>query len=252
LYKIPARTLFIGKKLVFVPECHSTNTLANELSENTSVPEGTVILTDHQTAGRGQRGNSWETAPASNLTLSIVINPKFLSVKDHFFLNIFTSLTIHDLLRDKLNATVNIKWPNDIMVNGKKICGILIENQIQGHEVSKAVVGIGLNVNQTIFSTPSATSMALESDHAFNREEVLDELCSLFETRYLQLRQGKLNELHQAYLGSLYWRDEKRTFETQGGEFSGVISGVDRSGKLVVATASESRLFDLKEIKYVR
>lgn len=252
MYKIPATTLFIGKKLVFVPECHSTNTLALEMTETSSVPEGTVVIADHQTAGRGQRGNSWETAPASNLTLSIVLRPKALNVKDQFILNVFTSLAIHDLLMDKLDATINIKWPNDIIVNDKKACGILIENQIQGQQVSQSVVGIGLNVNQSLFSTNLATSMALIGGTHFDREVVLNDLFSCFEARYLQWREGRSNSLTDAYLKNLYWKDEPHTFASEGVEFTGTIRGIGAFGKLIVQTANDDRSYDIKEIKYVR
>jgi BirA family transcriptional regulator, biotin operon repressor / biotin---[acetyl-CoA-carboxylase] ligase len=251
LYKIPANTLFVGKNLVFVPECHSTNLLAHDLSQMQNTPEGTTVITNNQTAGRGQRGNSWEAEPGKNLTLSVILKPSFLLTKDQFFLNIFTSLAIHDLLVDKTNAIVRIKWPNDIIVDDKKISGILIENQIRGSQVSISVVGIGLNVNQTNFATDSATSL-----HHFrgmvSLQELFEELSENIESRYLQLRAGNYQLLKQDYMSKLYWMGEERKFASAESTFAGVIQGIDEFGRLSVGTDAGTRTFDLKEISYVR
>jgi BirA family transcriptional regulator, biotin operon repressor / biotin---[acetyl-CoA-carboxylase] ligase len=251
LYKIPANTLFIGKQLIYVPDCHSTNTLAQELSLQPSFQDGTVVITDNQTAGRGQRGNTWHTQPGMNLTLSIYLKPAFLLAKDQFFLNIFTSLAIHDLLLHKSNAIVKIKWPNDILASGKKLCGILIENQIRGLQVSSSIVGIGLNVNQIEFTVSTAGSLATVSSCTFDLQQLMEELLKCIEARYLQLREGKFDQLKAAYLPLLYWLEEDHVFESNDGSFNGRIKGIDEYGKLRVATAGIEKSFDIKEITYL-
>jgi BirA family transcriptional regulator, biotin operon repressor / biotin---[acetyl-CoA-carboxylase] ligase len=249
LYKIPANTLFMGKNLVFVPECHSTNTLAHDLTSS-SLLDGTVVITSNQTAGRGQRGNTWSVEPGMNLTFSLVVKPSFLTVNNQFFLNVFTSLAIHDLLRDKLNAIVRIKWPNDLLAGDRKLCGILIENQIQGQQVSKSVIGIGLNVNQQHFSFPGATSMAAEEGVLFELNTVFELLLIHLEQRYLQLREGRLPELKAEYLKHLYRLNEEHFFSTASNRFSGRITGIDESGKLVIESDGKMKTFGFQEIKF--
>jgi len=252
LYKIPANTLFLGKQLVFVPECHSTNTLALQLSQNTSTLEGAVIITNNQTAGRGQRGNSWEAAPGMNLTFSVVLRPGFLAPKDQFYLNIITSLAVRDYLIGKTNEPVVIKWPNDILVQKKKICGILIENQIQGSSLVSAVVGIGLNVNQTNFQKDTATSLKLVTNTEASLESALHELLHFLETRYLQLRQQNTSALREEYLSNLYCRNEQHEFSSGDTTFMGTIQGIDETGRLVVDTVQGLKYFGIKEIIFVR
>ena len=252
MYKIPANTLFIGKSLIYVPECHSTNSLALEMSQQRSVLDGTVVITDNQTAGRGQRGNTWEAAQGKNLTFSIVLQPLFLAVKDQFFLNIFTSLAIQDFLSDKTSATVKIKWPNDILVNGKKICGILIENQIRGLQVSNTIAGIGLNINQSEFNIATATSLCVVLNKQFDLQLVFDELIGCIEARYMQLRKGSMATLKEEYLQQLYWQGEDHVFTSNGISFTGKINGIDEVGKLSIDTREGERYFDIKEISYVQ
>ena len=252
MYKIPANTLFIGKHLIFVPECHSTNTLAYDLSQQPSTTDGTIIITDHQTAGRGQRGNTWEAEKGRNLTFSLILKPSFLSVKDQFFLNIFASLAIHDLLVDTTNATVSIKWPNDILINSKKLCGILIENQIRGSQVSNTIVGIGLNVNQTAFASSTATSIASVVGVELDLNNILEKLTEKLEARYLQLRQGIYAALKSEYLQKLYWRNEMRTFATGEHTFKGTITGIDEAGQLCIESERGLQAYGIKEIKYIQ
>jgi BirA family biotin operon repressor/biotin-[acetyl-CoA-carboxylase] ligase len=251
LYKIPANTLFIGKHVVFVPECHSTNTLAIELSQSPSTPEGTVVITNNQTAGRGQRGNRWESAPGMNLTFSIVLKPFFLPVKDQFYLNIFVSLALRDFLSLKTEHPVCIKWPNDILVHDKKICGILIENQIRGSSFLTVVAGIGLNVNQTEFNAGSITSVGLVSGKQSNLSEAFEDLLGCLERRYLQLRQQKNTVLLDEYLSHLYWRKEKKMFLANNLQFEGRITSVDENGKLGIETVEGMKYFGVKEIVYL-
>ncbi len=251
MYKIPANTLFTGKNLIYVPECHSTNTLALELALKPAFNEGSVIITDNQIAGRGQRGNTWEAAVGKNLTFSIVLKPVFLAIRDQFFLNIFTSLAVYDFLRIAANVMASIKWPNDILVDGKKICGILIENQIRSSQVSISVVGVGININQSEFNLNTATSLAAIKGEQFLLQVMLDCFLESFEARYLQLRQGNLAALKEEYLQQLYWRDQNRLFTSNGISFQGKITGIDEIGKLIVETENGKSVFDIKEISFV-
>jgi BirA family biotin operon repressor/biotin-[acetyl-CoA-carboxylase] ligase len=245
-------TLFLGKNLVFVPECHSTMDLALQLCQQSAAPEGTLVITDHQTAGRGQRGNTWITSRGENFTLTLVLRPGFLAIKDQFYLTMAVALGLHDYLLTKTNRPVRIKWPNDILVDDKKVCGILIENQLQGQHFTNSLVGIGLNINQQTFAVSTATSLSLVTGQRYELAAELPLLLAALEARYLQLREGRLETLKDQYLNNLYWRGEQRSFTSANTTFNGTITGIDASGKLKVETMTGLRTFDLKEIAYVR
>ena len=242
----------MGHSLVFMPECHSTNDEASRLIEsNNNALDGTVVITNNQLSGRGQRGNTWLTEHGKNLTFSILIKPSFLLAKEQYYLNKVFSLGLFDYLTKNLEAEVKIKWPNDMMVSGKKICGMLIENHLQGQQIRHSIVGIGLNVNQQNFSVSTATSMGLQSGEEFLLDQALPELLECLEMRYLQLRSGKLDELDREYEKSLYWIGERHLFKKSDEIFEGVISGVDESGKLKVNIDGTTEYFDLKQIQFL-
>jgi BirA family transcriptional regulator, biotin operon repressor / biotin---[acetyl-CoA-carboxylase] ligase len=250
LYKILANTLIFGKNLVFVPECHSTNTLLVDLAQKTNQPEGTLVITNKQTQGRGQRGNNWEADFGKNLTMSLLLRPSFLSIKDQFSLTCFVSLGVLDFLVERLSSSVKIKWPNDILVGEKKIAGILIENNLAGERLQQSVVGIGLNVNQTFFSIERATSMAIEMNREFGLPIELNYLLEKLERRYLQLRSGKALELKEEYLKNLYRIGEEHGFIANGKKLIGSIEGIDGEGKLKIKSNGADLYFGLKEIYF--
>ncbi|NOS93450.1 MAG: biotin--[acetyl-CoA-carboxylase] ligase [Cyclobacteriaceae bacterium] len=252
MYKILANTLFLGKNVVFVPECHSTNTLLIDLAQKTQQPEGTVVITRAQTKGRGQRGNGWEAEPDKNLTFSLLLKPHFLTASAQFNLTMAVSLALADFLKTKLPTQPFIKWPNDMLVNSKKITGILIENTLAGENIQQSVVGIGLNVNQRQFTSPGATSMSLETGQVYDLATELNILIEYVERRYLQLRSGHVNDLRQEYLNSLYWINEEQQFVSNGRIFKGIIEGVDAVGKLAVRNKGQINYFGIKEISFVR
>ena len=252
MYKIPAKTLFMGHSLVFMPECHSTNDEASRLIQATNILDGTVVITANQTAGRGQRGNTWFVEPGKNLTFSIFVKPTFLQVQDQFYLNIAFSLGLHDYLSEVVVKKVNVKWPNDILVNEKKICGILIENHLRGQHIQHSIVGIGLNVNQENFSLPSATSLKLETTTEYKLDETLADLLLHLENRFMQLRTNQTQKLLASYLNVLYRKGEEHAFKTGDEVFSGTISGIDVTGKLEIQTENGFRYFGVKEVEFIK
>lgn len=148
-------TLFIGKNLLFLHEVESTNTYAMNLLRNVNSIEGTVVYTDNQTKGKGQRGALWASKIAQNITASIILKPYFLSIGNTFYLSKISALAVYDVLADILPSgqyDIKIKWPNDILVNQNKISGILIENNFTSTNIQHSVIGIGLNVNQDNFN----------------------------------------------------------------------------------------------------
>jgi BirA family transcriptional regulator, biotin operon repressor / biotin---[acetyl-CoA-carboxylase] ligase len=250
LYKIPANTLFMGRNLVYVPVCHSTNTLATDLCNKTPLLEGTLVITDHQQAGKGQRGNRWQAEPNLNFTFSLILKPTFLAISNQFILNQCISLGIADFINELLSQEVKIKWPNDILIQEKKVCGILIENTLNGEQIQQSVIGIGLNVNQKQFESRQATSLALISKRDYLLAAILDRLLEYLEVRYLQLKRGEFEAIQTDYLSRLFRINVAHQYQAGLTQFEGTITGVDGRGRLKIKT-DEERVFDVKEVTFI-
>lgn len=249
MHKIPAKPLLLGKYRVDVPECHSTNTYLANLLGPGELPEGAVVITPWQTSGRGQRGNVWIAEPGKNLTFSTLLKPVFLHPRQQFYLTMAVALAITDTLAQWDLPSV-VKWPNDILINEKKVAGILIENQIIGDRWTNAVIGIGLNVNQQHFSLPQASSLLQITGHTFSLEEILNALLLNLEVRYDHLRHS-LALLKAHYLNQLYLKNTAHEFESAGVKFTGMITGVDEAGRLLILQTGQTIAYDLKEIRYL-
>tara|TARA_R110001606_G_scaffold43231_2_gene114490 strand:+ start:9336 stop:10157 length:822 start_codon:yes stop_codon:yes gene_type:complete len=251
LHKIFSKNLFIGKKVVYLPKCHSTNSIATQLAEIEHVNEGAVVIADEQLAGRGQRGNSWESEPGKNIMMSVVLKPTFLKPSQQFFLNIIVSIAVKKTLSEFGLENVKVKWPNDIYAGNKKITGILIESTLKGSMIETSVVGVGLNVNQLVFTTEKATSMALEAGSGLDKELVLEKLSRNIESLYLQLKGGASEKLKADYLKSMIGWGEQRSYRDKEGTFEGKILGVSELGKLKVEREGNVKEYDLKEIDFL-
>lgn len=245
-------TLFIGKKYYSFQELPSTNTWLMESLVAHKLPEGTLVLADHQTEGKGQFGAIWSSEPSSSLTFSILLKPIFLPISNTFDISICIALAIHDCLNE-LRPGFKIKWPNDIYFENKKVAGILIENQIHKSSCEHSVVGIGLNVNQTeFFKLPKATSLKQIIGVNFPVQNLLDRLCETIEARYLQLRANMYPSLLKSYLEHMYWFNEIHTFQTDALQFNASIIGVLRNGRLLLKFSDGStRDFEIKELQFI-
>ncbi len=234
----------------------STNTYAMELLNSEDLPEGTVIQADFQSMGKGQRGSIWESAPLENLTFSLVLKPGFLNAAQQFRISECISLGIYDYVSQELkkhdNITpVMIKWPNDILVGGDKISGILIENSLQGASIRHSVAGIGLNINQDHSGSEfRATSLKMLTKNGFNRNVCLQKLLSSLEKWYLIMRSGGHSNIHKEYLKRLLGYERITTFLHGNIKFSGEITGVNESGKLCVLVEGKNKEFEVKEVSY--
>jgi BirA family biotin operon repressor/biotin-[acetyl-CoA-carboxylase] ligase len=250
-------TLFIGSNLIFLPEVDSTNSYAIELLKNVNLPEGTVIHTANQTSGRGQRGNVWNTLPGHNLTLSVILKPGFLELKDQFRLYQISALACYDVMTEILDQSqfdIKIKWPNDILVNEKKIAGILIENIVNNTTINFSVIGIGINVKQGEFDEKiNATSLQILTKTELNLEAILRLLCKYLEKYYLLLRNAKYSELSELYLQHFYGLNQWRDFEVGNRKETLLVKGISDKGLLLLQTKQGNNLeFDMKEVKWRR
>ncbi|WP_339758294.1 biotin--[acetyl-CoA-carboxylase] ligase [Algoriphagus aquimarinus] len=252
MYKILANTIFLGKDVHFLPECHSTNDIALNLVRQRQADEGSVIICDHQTKGKGQRGNLWQSHAGKNLTFSLVLRPDFMDLSEQFYLNMAVSNSIRRLLQDYV-PHLEVKWPNDLIVPGfGKVGGILIENTFSGKEWEYAVVGIGLNINQREFESANAASISTITGSQFELEEIFRLLITQLEQGYIQLKKGKWNEIKAEYLMHLYRMDSWANYSAEGKQFSGKIVGINADGKLQVELKDgEIAIFGLKEISFL-
>jgi len=249
LYKSLAKPLFVGKTVYFLPSCHSTNDIAVDYANEGKLSEGAIVITHDQTAGKGQRGNHWESAPGKNLTFSVMLKPQFVSIVRQFDLNIIVSLGILDYLKT-LQSGFQVKWPNDIYFEDKKVCGILIQNFLKKQNIDKSIVGIGLNVNQEAFKIATATSLSQINGSTYELQEVLENIASCIEARYLSLRAGAREKLKSAYLDNLYWFGEDHIFKN-GKPFTGRIVDISDEGKLQIETSQGIKSFAMKEVAFI-
>jgi len=247
-------TLFIGKVLYELEAVGSTNQYALDILSKSKPSEGTIYITHNQYAGRGQANKHWESEPSKNLTLSIVLYPTFLQARQQFLLNQAISLGVLKTIQYFIPKKCTIKWPNDLYVEDRKITGILIQNSLRGAIIQSSVVGIGLNVNQQVFTSnaPNPTSIFLEAKKEFTLTSVFEQLCLQIEQQYLLLKGGRFNMLQQQYQQNLYRLNEVHTYKMVDGKlFQGSIQGVTEIGLLRLKTGQREEQFALKEIGYI-
>lgn len=253
MYKSIYDTLIIGKKVIYLPSCHSTNDIAAELVRSGSGMEGVVVITDEQTKGRGQRGTTWVSEPGMNLTMSIVLTPFFIPVSDQFLISQTIALGITAYLKN-YSDKVTIKWPNDIYLDNKKICGTLIENSIQGSRIASSIAGIGLNINQKNFESSRATSLSKSMAREFVMAGEFSALIHHLDAWYLKLKSGThREEIRLEYLNQLLGYNQLCLFRYQNKIVSGMVTGITDYGKLCVRfdDQTDSKEIGLKEIEWI-
>ncbi len=198
---------------------------------------GDVIAAEHQTAGRGQRGNKWSSAAGKNLMFSVVLDTSFLRVTEQFLLLQTVALALADTFAE-YGLDARIKWTNDIYIGDRKITGVLIDHSIKDGMLARSGVGIGINVNQTEFEDwlPNPTSMALETGTEYDRREVLDRFYGRLMERYDMLKRGRRDEIAAQYHEKIYRLDTPAHFAIPGveGRFTGIIRDVEPGGELIV------------------
>jgi len=241
----------IGKYKIFeVEETLSTNKLANKLPIE-EFSDRCVLLTWKQTAGVGQRGNSWESEPDKNISITISLMPNKLYASEQFAISMIIALGCRDFVSKYTNEAC-VKWPNDIYVKDKKIGGILIEHFIMGEYIDRSLCGIGLNINQSEFlsSAPNPISLQQLTGKEFSLPKVLEELLSCIESRYSTyinydiLRKHFISHLFRKE-GIYGWIDEK-------GEFKASIEDINEYGQLILKDDSNiCKTYSFKEVKYV-
>jgi BirA family biotin operon repressor/biotin-[acetyl-CoA-carboxylase] ligase len=237
---------------LYLKETESTNIVAFELLSKTNPANGFLVITDYQTAGKGQYGRNWQSEADKNLLFSLILGPLNIPVSELFKLHIATSLTlIRTFKRNSLDCT--IKWPNDIYAGSKKMAGILIQNQLKGNAVEWSVIGIGINVNQTQFpSDLNATSMVLETGNEADREQLVAELRLQIMDLLLNTNENHWSDLLNEYNMNLYLKGQQLLcIPKDGRPFSGIILNVEKDGSLRIQHESgETATYSFGEIQY--
>ena len=234
-------------KIIQLKETDSTN---RWLQENGG-EEDVAVVTDYQSAGCGQKGNVWESEAGKNLLFSILIHPQNVPAHRQFVLSELIALAVSDVL-GKYTEGICVKWPNDIYWHDRKICGILIENRLQGKGIRDSILGVGVNVNQDVFRSdaPNPVSLKMITGREYDLRVLMDEIMASFSRYYCLVEQGEYEHLHEEYLQSLYRREGFYPYRDASGPFEAKISRIEEDGHLVLTdTDGRSRRYAFKEVE---
>lgn len=236
---------------IHLPQCQSTNDELARLwkEENGNLPEGFRISTDFQTAGRGQRGNTWESESGKNLLFSLLLKPAFLPAGRGYWISAAATVALHRVLSPSI-PELRIKWPNDVLVEDKKLAGMLVENSSLGNQLERSIVGIGLNVNS--LQVPAfASSLCLETGFEWDREALLNRLCEEILIEVELLRTQGWETIRNRMLARLFKMAQVHTFYLpDGSSLQALLKTIRENGQLVLVTQKGERSFGNKEISF--
>ena len=208
------KSQYFGSHIIQIDRVSSTNNYAAKLLNQTKIPFGAVIMAQFQDDGRGQRGAVWQSKSGENLLFSAILDGSLMKECPPFYLSKCVAVSIKDTLSFFLKHKIHLKWPNDVLVERRKIAGVLIESQWKGNNLFSSIIGVGLNVNQTHFEYGfDATSMKLLSANDYDLKEVLQVLCTKLNFNFNRLLSKQYSDLQQDYLSSLYKYNEKTHFK---------------------------------------
>ena len=235
------------KNHIQLDDVSSTNLYLRKLIKDKSISENILVSTNYQEKGRGQRSNIWESEKNMNILIS------FLYVHttnnyDLFKFNMLISLAIYDFLSKYFKTGLKIKWPNDLMINNKKIAGVLVQN-IESN--FKSIIGVGININQKEFKnfSPQATSFSNELNKEFNRNVLILELMNNFENYLINYFQ--FNDLKNSYMLKIYKFKQQTNFLNNLKQFKGEIMNFNSSGEIIIKRGDEFLSFKNGEVKMI-
>lgn len=241
-----ASTIYAGK-LHFYPEIASTNSIAMNAAQ-AGAPEGSVFLADQQTAGKGRNGHGWHSEPGAAILVSVILRPQ-IATAQALWLSLMAGVAVHDAIARTIGVECDLRWPNDLLIAGKKVCGILTELSSDADQLRCAVVGIGINVNQQLFPAEIAsiaTSLRQQTDKSWPRDELLSALLESLQAEYVRAL-AEMNTSNSQHLLlkrvetiSSFIRNKQVHVDESGG-YDGITDGLDERGFLRVRTASGVR-----------
>lgn len=241
----------IGTPLFEFDSCGSTNDIAKTLAEH-NFPEGTSVISDVQTGGRGRYGRKWISPDGENIYLSVILRPK-VKPKDISFFSIMGACAVSKTIESFSKGKVEIKWPNDVMIDGKKISGILSELKIQGTRLDNLVMGIGININSGLKNLnkklkKTSTSLMLTEGKKVDRATFLAKLFLNLNAFYRFCARGSKSKTLKFANNRLFKRNCPVSFSTDGKKISGIIKGIDADGSIKISQNGKTRKFLSGEI----
>ena len=240
-------------KIIKLDAIDSTNSYLKKLLNKESLDDLTVVVSKHQTQGKGRNGNVWLNKPSLNLAFSIYKRFSDFEIDKKFMLNVISSISVYETLKKYNLLDLTIKWPNDIMTANKKISGILIENNIRGNSIKNSVIGIGININQSEFKNlPNATSIFIETGKLNSIDMIAQELQKALEKNFNLFKINE-NELIKNYNSLLYKKNEISNFLANDmSKFQGKIIKVGIDGKITIRVSNKQlSKYSESEIKLI-
>lgn len=243
----------LGHKIIHLERIDSTNNYTAKVFKSGDIDSGTVIMADIQTNGRGQRNNNWQSAPFENITMSFPLVLENFKNIPLIGLNYAVGLALKEFLSN-YTKNISLKWPNDVMVNDKKIAGILIESFYTGGHLKSSIIGIGVNINQSNFNFPKSTSLAIETGKTFQPKLIVFELIKSLNCHLEQLEKGEYMNLKNEFDTALWKRGVQRSFKDLKKDdfFEGTIISTDLNGDLIIDINGKEETFKNGTIDYLR
>ena len=238
---------------IFLEETASTNSYLQTLCDRERQDDLTCVYTTYQSAGRGQRGNSWESERGKNLLFSFVVYPNFLEARRQFILSQITALALKETLSQYADG-IRIKWPNDIYWNDRKLCGTLIENDLTGCRLGRSVSGTGVNLNQERFlsDAPNPVSLRQITGKSYNPETILHQILERVTDHYTRLKAEHAGRIASLYKENLYRKHGLHPYKDSNGPFNAYIKDIEPDGKLVLEDETGNmRKYLFKEVEYI-
>lgn len=243
-----------NRSIIRLEETESTNLYVKQLLREQHPEEGSLVLADFQTGGRGQMGNAWFSQKGENLLFSLLIYPQGVRANEQFIISRIASLAVKNCL-DHFVSDIRIKWPNDLYRKERKIAGMLIENDLEGKYITNSVIGIGINVNQQQFPSqlPNPVSLRQITGTVQDRDYIFDIFQREFFLLYRDFQNGAVKNIEDEYMLGLYRANGYYCYEDANGRFMAKIEEVLPSGHLVLKTmdSDEKRIYAFKEVAFV-
>ena len=239
-------------EIIKIEETDSTNNWL--LRHEEEMGDTVLVYSVKQTSGRGQRGNSWESEPGKNITASLLFHPQKFPANQQFFISEAIALAIVEFLKSQ-GVEAKVKWPNDIYVGDRKICGILVEHKVIGKEITRTIAGFGINLNQTRFisDAPNPVSLRMLTETVYDLDKSVEELSEYLEEYLQNLSEG--DSLHVRF-NSILWRGDGLQYKffdrKQEQKIDAYIDSVKKDGVLTLVTSEgEERNYYFKEVEFL-
>lgn len=252
VFDIKLDTEYVGRNFIYSEEVESTNSLLLD-KENKYNTNGTVVLAEKQIKGKGRKDRTWSSAKGQNLTFSILITDKKLLRKNLSYINFAAALSTGLAVENRYQLKVDMKWPNDVLVKGRKIAGILLESSSSGSSIERLVIGIGLNVNQTAFQgifRIEPTSVHQETGEAAERETLLAEILNIFEEQ-LALIEKNPKSVIKDWKNKCSMIGEKITVEENEKILYGIFDDIDNNGYLLLRSEGQIQTIHFGDVSLI-